>query len=64
MTKQDAIKLMHSGIKMTHHSFMDEKWLTIKDNKFLSEDGVKHIMDEFWLYRQDKSWEYGWSRKL
>ncbi len=61
MTRQEAIKLMEQGLKVTHDYFSEDEWMTIKNGKYVFEDGVKCNPDEFWKYRQDASWDEDWS---
>ena len=59
MTKQEAITAMQSGKKVSHDYFGDNEWVTIKDGKIYSEDGVEH--HEFWDIRFQKYWDDNWS---
>lgn len=61
MTKKEAIQEMRKGYKITHVHFSDNEWMTIKDGKLLLEDGVVCSISEFFSWRQDDSWEEGYS---
>jgi hypothetical protein len=60
MTKQDAIKQMRDGKKLTHTHFMDSEWITMKGNLIITEDGHDISLAEFFLYRSNEGWETGW----
>jgi len=59
MTKQEAIEEMKKGKKITHKHFSSSEWMTIKNGRYLFEDGVVCDHDEFWQWRQDFSWNDG-----
>lgn len=60
MTKEEAIKAMSEGKKVTHRHFLDSEWITMNGNWFLFEDGVTCSQYEFWKWREDESWKDGW----
>jgi len=60
MTKQEAIKAMSEGKKVTHRHFSSNEWVTIDGNQILLEDGVKCSTYEFWKWRTDPSWDSDW----
>jgi len=60
MTKQDAIGVMTQGVKVTHDTFSNEEWITMKDDSILTEEGYLMNPIEFWSYRQNKSFDDGW----
>jgi hypothetical protein len=62
MTKEEAIQAMKEGKRVTHHWFSPTEWMEgfgRKDYRF--EDGVVCSYNEFWRWRDDASWEDGWS---
>jgi len=61
MTKQNAIDSMCEGVKVTHHSFTDKEYITMKDGKVEDEDGYRLDWNEFWRFRVSKSFNEGWS---
>jgi len=62
MNKNQAIKLMQLGAKVTHPSFTKDEWATITDfNTILTEDGVKCSSKEWWSYRQYPAFDKDWS---
>lgn len=61
MTKQEAIKAMSEGKKVTHENFSSNEWMTIDRNQILLEDGVKCSPYEFWRWRTSESWNDGYS---
>jgi hypothetical protein len=63
MTKQEAIELMRVGVKITHDNFGDEEWMTHEGHYIKTEEGYLHDPHEFWSYRKDPCWEYGYSKK-
>jgi hypothetical protein len=61
MLKEEAIKLMKQGVKITHSTFSDDECMTIENGKILFEDDCKCPIDEFWDYRKEECWEDGYS---
>ncbi|MBM7070930.1 hypothetical protein JQC92_02590 [Shewanella sp. 202IG2-18] len=62
MTKDEAIKLMESGEKLTHESFTSNEWVKGLGNGMLQfEDGCLCPSGEFWFTRKDEWWLTGWS---
>lgn len=61
MNKQEAIQAMIDGKKVTHNHFSTNEWMTIKYGKIVLEDGVICPPAEFWEWRQDESWNDGYS---
>jgi len=61
MTRTEAIESMENGNKVTHRLFTQEEWMKITGNKYEFEDGCFCRFDEFWLYREDESWQDCWS---
>ena len=64
MNKEEAIKAMQEGKKITHTSFTDEEWMTMKDGKILTEEGYLHPWVDFWYWRQEPIWEKNYSLYL
>jgi hypothetical protein len=56
MTKEEALRHMFNGKKVTHRWFSDYEWMTIEDGKIATEEGYKHNPQQFWSYRNDESW--------
>lgn len=61
MTKEDAIRAMHEGKKVSHRFFSSSEWMTIQNGKFLFEDDCICEFKQFWLDRTDSYWNDGWS---
>ena len=61
MTRTEAIAEMKKGNKVTHIFFSDNEWMTMEDEKIVTEEGYRHRPYEFWSYRQLESWEDGYS---
>ncbi len=62
MTKQEAIKSMREGKKITHLHLGKSEWMTMDNEGYLLlEDGVKCSLTEFFGWRIDKSWDNGYS---
>ena len=54
MTKDEAIKLMKSGKKLTHESFTINEWVTDLGNGYVEfEDGCICPESEFWATRNE-----------
>ena len=60
MTKQEALKEMKKGKKISHFLFSPEEWMTIEGNKIKLEDGVICSQSEFWKWRTDENWNDGY----
>ena len=60
MTKEDAIKAMEQGKKVTHRYFTSDEWMTMEDGKIVLEDGVKCDPSFFWFDRKSKDWNDGY----
>lgn len=60
-SKDEAIKLMQQGEKITHFTFTDNEWMTMKDGKVHLEDGVQCSPSEFWRWRTNEYWDSGYS---
>ncbi len=61
-TKEEAIELMKTGVKMRHRHFSDYEWMYMEGNTVILEDGVKCPSHEFWRWRPEKSWLTGWAK--
>lgn len=60
-TKEEAIKFMMQGIKMTHELFTPGEWVTYYDKtNVIFEDGCKGSIGDFWGLRQHRHWLTGW----
>ena len=59
MTKEDALKVLEFGHKITHRLFVDGEYLYRKDDTTYTEDGFP-VMDEFWEIRDTPIWETDW----
>jgi len=58
MNKQEALNLMHKGIKITHYDFAHDEWMTINnEGNILLEDGCQCSIAEFFSYRTGESWD-------
>jgi len=62
MTKEEAIKAMQNGKKVTHRYFTSTEW--VKSNQsgttYILEDGVECSPQEFWMWRKGIEWETDW----
>ena len=61
MKRLQAIKLMKEGKKITHDYFSNKEWMTMENDKIVTEEGYKHNAREFWSYRQLAGWNDGYS---
>ena len=61
MTREEAIKEMQKGEKITHHYFSKDEWMTMKRNSIILEDGCSCWSHDFWADRKGSSWEDGYS---
>jgi len=61
MSKDEAIKEMQKGNKVTHEHFSSNEWMTIRSKKIVFEDGVKCYPETFFAFRTDSSWDNGYS---
>jgi hypothetical protein len=61
MNKEEAIKTMREGKKVTHRYFDPDEWVTLTPSgKYTFEDGVICTSFEFWRFRQGEEWEKDW----
>jgi hypothetical protein len=60
MTKEEAIKAMSEGKKVTHRHFSSNEWMIMNGNQILLEDGIQCSQYEFWRWRTDESWNDGY----
>jgi ribosomal protein L31E len=61
MTKEEAIKAMKDGKKVTHRHFTAEEWVTMNNiGQMVFEDGCRCPPHEFWEWRKDESFLTDW----
>jgi hypothetical protein len=60
MTKNEAIKEMEKGNKVTHQYFTPDEWATMENGEIVLEDGVRCSPYEFWRWRDTPSFDEGW----
>lgn len=61
MTKEEAIKAMAAGKRVTHRLFSSDEWVRINsDGLYQFEDEVVCHSSEFWKYRDHQHWNAGW----
>lgn len=60
MTKEEAIKEMKNGKKITHKWFSNNEWMTIDKGQILLQDGVICDYYEFWNGRFQIGWKDGY----
>lgn len=61
MTREQAIKAMRNGQKVTHRYFTSEEWATEENGEVVLEDGVRCSPSEFWRDRMTSLFEDGWA---
>lgn len=61
MTRREAIQAMKKGFKVTHDYFSSNEYITMIDDKIVTEEGYKFNTTEFWSYRTDEHWDTDWS---
>ncbi len=61
MTKEEAIKAMKAGEKVTHRFFEPNEWITMKGSMIITEEGYSCLEIEFFGFRRSKEWETDWS---
>ena len=61
MTKDQAIKAINSGLKLTHTHFTPDEWMKDSTVGYEFEDGCKCTEEQFWFDRDSDSWLDGWS---
>ena len=63
LTKEEAIKQMELGKKVTHKYFSPNEWITMSsdDRDIVTEEGYTVDKIEFWSYRTADSFNSGWS---
>lgn len=61
MTKDEAIKAMREGKKVTHRYLADHEWVKMLSAIQLeTEDGVIHDYSQFWVMRSHSGWQNDW----
>lgn len=60
MTKEEAIKAMQDGKKVTHRYFSSNEWMSMHDGLIVLEDGAMCTPYEFWRWRTDPVWNNGY----
>lgn len=63
MTKDEAIKAMLQGEKVSHRFFGEDESMTFLDpvkNIYLFEDGVRIDAQTFWSIRMKEEWLEDW----
>jgi hypothetical protein len=58
LNRDEALKSMQEGYKVTHEYFSDDEYLYITDEKMYSEEGYR--FEEGWEMRKGGYWEEGW----
>lgn len=61
MNKEEAIRAMQEGKKVTHTLFFPNEWMTMKDGLIHLEDGVICRPDYYWFSRRGAIWNDGYS---
>lgn len=63
MNKNEAIKAMEQGAKVTHRFFEPSEWAILNTitNEVEFEDGSRIVLELFIKDRQGEAWETGWS---
>lgn len=61
MNKDEAIKSMREGNKLTHIYFTPDEWIKESGHRYEFEDGCVCGFSAFWFHRQENSWQNGWS---
>lgn len=57
MTKTEAIQAMYQGNKVTHRYFCADEYITINNDKIVTEEGYEFNQAQFWRFREHESWE-------
>ncbi len=60
MTKDEAIKAMQDGKKVSHRHFDSNEWMKQDGVGYVFEDGCHCAPRDFWHWRDDDSWIDGW----
>jgi hypothetical protein len=59
MTRDEALKELKSGKKITHTYFTSDEYLFQRADVIFTEEGYE-VTPEFWDLRSSKSWDEGW----
>lgn len=61
-SKDAAVEMMRLGMKLTHITFINDEWVSIRGNDtILTDDGYTMSEDDFWQFRSSKIFDSGWS---
>ncbi len=58
MTKDEALKAMKQGKKVSHMYFSADEYIHIVDGQMYAEDGCR--FEEGWAIRTESVWQDGW----
>ena len=61
MNEQEMLEAVRAGQKVTHRWFSDDEWMTMENEMFVFEDGVRCSQEEFWKYREGLGFREDWS---
>lgn len=60
LTKQEAIKALEDGHKLSHRFFQPHEYIYLKDNKIFMEDDYSIDIETFWQDRNSLMWNKDW----
>jgi hypothetical protein len=61
MNKEEALKEMESGKKVTHRYFSSEEYMTMEKGRIVFEDGARCSVQAFFHYRDQEAWNDGYA---
>lgn len=59
MNKEDAIKALRSGKKISHKYFSSDEYIEQKEGFYYDEKGYQIDIESFWYYRRNDGFEDG-----
>jgi hypothetical protein len=59
-SKQEALGMMKSGVKITHPNLIQHQWITLSRGRVLA-SGHHYDFDIFWSLRLGHEWREGYS---
>ena len=61
MTKEEAIKKLEEGFRLTHYYFSNYEWMILYNNhSYQFEDDTIIDINRFWKLRQNGGWNINW----
>jgi hypothetical protein len=64
VSKDVALQATNEGFKIKHKSFTGDEYLHRPEGQDLQTEEGYLVSQDFWSYRTQEHWDYGWTIKL